>query len=292
MTAQSILSRTGCGRYVGVLLAVIAAFTGFAAGAAEAPARWEFGLGLGVLEFADYRGSDTSHVYPLPLPYFIYRGRILRAGRNGVRSRLLSNDRFDVDLSVSATTPVRSRSNRARAGMPDLKPTVEVGPALQWHWWQSSDHRERIELRAPLRGALTLETTPQFIGMSFAPTVNFDVSDVARHSGWQLGAQMGPLFADHRYHDYIYGVNAEFATAARPVYRSRGGYAGTQFVLALSKRFTRHWAGAFVRFDALNGAVFDSSPLFRKHSYWTFGMGLTWQLAKSAQQVEVRDDAL
>ena len=48
--------------------------------------RWEFGLGVGAVSFRDYRGSDTTHAYPVMVPYFIYRGRLFQADRSGVRS--------------------------------------------------------------------------------------------------------------------------------------------------------------------------------------------------------------
>ena len=40
---------------------------------------YEFGLGVGAIAFEDYRGSDTAHAYPLPLPYFLYNGKFLKA---------------------------------------------------------------------------------------------------------------------------------------------------------------------------------------------------------------------
>jgi outer membrane scaffolding protein for murein synthesis (MipA/OmpV family) len=38
---------------------------------------WEAGLGIGAVTFPDYRGSDESQVYPVPVPYFVYRGKFL-----------------------------------------------------------------------------------------------------------------------------------------------------------------------------------------------------------------------
>jgi len=35
--------------------------------AKEAPL-WEVGLGAGAIAFQDYRGSNTTHAYPLPVP--------------------------------------------------------------------------------------------------------------------------------------------------------------------------------------------------------------------------------
>ena len=91
----------------------------------------EYGLGVGAVAFEDYRGSDTSHVYPLPVPYLVYNGKFLKADRDGVRGTLFNQDRVELNLSVNATTPVRS--DRERSGMPDLRPTVELGPSFELH---------------------------------------------------------------------------------------------------------------------------------------------------------------
>ena len=92
---------------------------------------YEFGLGLGAIAFEDYRGSDTVHGLPLPLPYILYNGKFLKANRDGIRGTLFNQDRFELNLSFDATTPVRN--GRERSGMPDLKPTVELGPSVDVH---------------------------------------------------------------------------------------------------------------------------------------------------------------
>jgi outer membrane scaffolding protein for murein synthesis (MipA/OmpV family) len=99
----------------------------------------------------------------------------------------------------------------------------------------------------------------------------------------------GPLFADHKYDNYFYSVAPQYATVSRPTYQAPGGYAGTQFITALSKRFPKYWVGAYVRYDTLAGASFEDSPLVRRDSYWSAGIGFAWMIAKSAQMVNVPD---
>ena len=84
--------------------------------AKEAPL-WEFGLGAGAIAFQDYRGSDTTHAYPLPVPYVVYNGKFLKADRDGVRGTLFNQDWLEINLSFNLTTPVRSdRSEERRVG--------------------------------------------------------------------------------------------------------------------------------------------------------------------------------
>jgi outer membrane scaffolding protein for murein synthesis (MipA/OmpV family) len=248
---------------------------------------WEFGLGVGALGFQDYRGSDTSHVYPVVVPYIAYNGKFLKADKDGVRGTLLNKDRLELNLSFNVTTPVRN--DRVRSGMPDLRTTVELGPAIDLHLWRSDDARFKFDLRAPLRAALTVEASPKMIGWTFTPRFALDIVDPVGFTGWNLGLLAGPLFADRRYHDYFYSVAPQFAMPSRTVYKADGGYAGMQFLTAISRRFPKFWVGAYARYDSLAGATFIDSPLVQSSSYWSAGFGIAWMIHRSTEMVEVPD---
>jgi outer membrane scaffolding protein for murein synthesis (MipA/OmpV family) len=248
---------------------------------------WEFGLGIGAVAFEDYRGADSSHVYPLPVPYLLYNGKFLKADRDGVRGTLFNQDWIELNLSANITTPVRN--DRERNGMPDLYSTVELGPSLDLHLWRSADARVKFDLRMPLRAALTVEASPREIGWTFTPRFALDVADPFGFAGWNAGLLAGPLFADRRYDNYFYTVAPQYATASRPAYQADGGYTGTQFIAALSKRYPRYWVGAYLRYDTLCGAAFADSPLVQTKSYWSAGIGISWMIRKSSRSVEVPD---
>ena len=248
---------------------------------------WELGLGVAGLRLPDYRGSDQSRNYVLPLPYVVYRGTWLKADRDGARALLFDTQRVKVDVSVAASTPSHSRDNTARAGMPDLSGTVELGPNLNVTLASSAKERWKLDLRLPLRAAATLERSPKFVGTTFSPNLNLDVA--ALGGGWNLGLLAGPVFADRKYHAYYYGVDAAYATADRPAYQAHGGYAGWRALAATSRRFGNTWVGAFLRYDDLHGAAFDDSPLVRRSSALTFGFGVSWILATSSELVTASD---
>ncbi len=258
--------------------------------AAAAPAEeplWEAGMGLTVLDFPDYRGSSQSRAYVLPFPYFIYRGDILRQDRNGLRGIFFRNEQVDLNVSVGASLPVDSSRDHAREGMPDLKASVEFGPSLDVRLWEAQNHRARLELRMPLRAAITVESHPRFIGGQFSPHVNLDVADPFGHVGWNLGMLAGPVFTDGRYNRYYYEVAGEFATPERPAYTTGGGYGGMQYIVALSKRYPKLWVGGFARYDTLAGSVFESSPLVTSRRYVAGGIGIAWILGESKERVPV-----
>jgi MipA family protein len=248
---------------------------------------WELGLGVAGLRLPDYRGSDQSRNYLLPLPYIVYRGTWLKADRDGARALLFDTQRVKVDISVAASTPTRSSDNTARQGMPNLPAVGEIGPNLNVTLATSIANHWKLDLRLPLRGAVTLEHSPQFIGYTFSPNLNLDLANVA--GGWNLGLLTGPLFADQKYHEHFYGVDPVFATPDRPAYQAHGGYGGWQALAATSRRFGDMWVGAFVRYDSLRGAVFEDSPLVRRNSALTMGFGVSWILKTSTELVPSSD---
>ncbi|MHB1241528.1 MAG: MipA/OmpV family protein, partial [Gammaproteobacteria bacterium] len=158
--------------------------------AAEKPL-WVAGVGAGFLSVPDYPGSDQQRGYILPLPYFVYRGKFITAGRNGIQGRLFASKRVHFSLSLSASPPVNSTDNPARRGMPDLRPMVELGPEIDVQLWRSASRRMRLDLRLPVRAAITIEAPPRQIGWLFTPVLNLDIANVIGQRGWTMGIQAG-----------------------------------------------------------------------------------------------------
>lgn len=261
---------------------------GFSAGhacAAEKPL-WELGLGMSALSFPDYRGSDESSLYAIPFPYVVYRGTFLKADRNGIRGTFFDSDRIELNVSVGASLPVKSDDNQARQGMPDLQPTVEIGPSLDLHLWRTHDRRATLDLRLPVRTAVTVQDWMHDIGWVFSPRLNLDIVDVGGLAGWNMGLLAGPMVGSERNHDYFYSVAPQYATANRPAFDAKGGYAGSQFLISVSKRYPKYWLGAFARWDSLKGAAFADSPLVRSENYFAAGVGIAWILGESSTRVE------
>lgn len=268
--------------------AIAAALLSMQSAAAEEKPLWEAGLGMGALRFPDYRGSDESQVYPVPVPYFVYRGDFFKADRDGVRGELFNRRYVELNISLNATIPVNSEDNAARRGMPDLKPTIEIGPSLDLHLWRSANENVKLDLVMPIRAPLTVESSPQSIGWVFSPRLNIDFQDIGRQ-GWDFGFGAGPIFAERKFHEYFYSVAPRFVAAERGAYQADGGYSGTHVLTSLSKRFPGYWVGAYLRYDTLSGAVFEDSPLVRSRSYWSGGVGIAWMIGQSKRMVESDD---
>jgi len=240
---------------------------------------WEAGMGAGWLRLPHYRGSNESHSWLLPVPYFVYRGRFLRADKDGARAMLIDGDRVDFDLSLGGSPPTKSNDSQARAGMPDLAPTFEIGPKLNVRLARGAGWK--VDLRVPVRAVVTLESKPRSVGWNLEPVINGDFEV----NGFNLGVQAGPLWGDRKLHGTVYGVAPEFATAERPSYSAPGGYAGWQATAGFSRRVGRLWLGAFVRHDSVAGAAFEASPLVKSRHNVALGFAMSWVFAVSDARV-------
>ena len=271
---------------IALAAATLAAMT-HAARAAEFPL-WEAGAGVAVLDFPDYRGSDERHTLVLPIPYLVYRGEFFKADRESLRGQFYKDERLDLHLSVNGSIPVNSSNNSARQGMPDLDPTLEIGPNLTVSLLRSDT--VHLNLRFPLRAVIATDLSHVHDeGWVFQPQVNVDFYDLFPGPGWNLGFAAGPLYGNSRYHNYFYGVAPQFATPERPAYEAGAGYGGVQFIAALSKRYPSYWVGGFVRADSLSGAVFENSPLVRQKDSIAAGVAFAWIFGRSQELVEAEE---
>ncbi|GAA5169703.1 MipA/OmpV family protein [Viridibacterium curvum] len=254
--------------------------------------KWELGLGGFFYTLPDYRGADHQSSGILPFPYFYYRGDIIKADRGGVRGELYASDRLDLELSFSGNVPVNSDKNEARRGMPDLDPALEVGPQGIVRIFGRPTDTNRLDIRLPVRQVIGMEfggvnSNFRSRGQVFTSALNFSHTP---RKGWNFGAQAGLYFATKTYHQYLYGVDQQYATANRPAYEARGGYGGWQLTTAISRRFDKLWVGAYVRGSSVNGATFDDSPLVRRKYNYSAGFGIAWVFKESAERVVARDE--
>lgn len=247
---------------------------------------WEIGVFGGGARLPHYRGSDEYSVYVLPLPYLIYRGEILRSDREGLRSIFFAAPRFESNLAMHGNPPVDD-DNRARAGMPGIDAVGEIGPALQWFFLWDRDSLRRLYLQAAVRGAFSAgpeETGYQ--GLHGGLRLSFD--DRSRWDSHRVryGFSLSTDAADQDYNEYFYGVDEEYATADRPAYRARAGYGGLGISSFVAGRLTDSFSiAAYARWDTLEGAVFEDSPLVREKNNWVFGVALIWRIVKSDRTV-------
>jgi outer membrane scaffolding protein for murein synthesis (MipA/OmpV family) len=272
------------------LLVGIAALLVSSGAAAGKMPLWELAGGGGVIRIPDYRGAEHARTYPFPVIIPFYRGRYLRSDEEGVRGELFRSDRIRLDFSVDGGVPVDSERNAARAGMPDLDPTLQLGPALNVKLWEASAPSRALVLFLPLRAVFAVSNDGiEDTGATFSPQLSYYRRVPVAGCPWKLGLSGGLEFGSNGFHDYYYNVAPEYASASRPAYDADGGFAGYRFTGTFYCRYRNSWISFFGRYDRVDGAVFEDSPLVGRRDGLTAGLVVTWILGRSKKMVETRD---
>ncbi len=255
-----------------------------AAGQQVAPAPdlplWEAGLFGGAASTPAYPGSADHSGRALVLPMLIYRGKVLRADRSGVSARLFNSERVELDLGVALSLPARSDDVAARSGMPDLHSLLEFGPRLKVLLSEPSA-ANRVRLEVPLRTPLEIGNGFRRQGLVFEPRVVLETRGAGEH-GWRADANIGAVFGNARLNQYFYEVAPQYANTWRPAYRAVGGFMMTRIGASLSHELAQDWRlFYFARYDNYSHAANRDSPLFRKNSGLSLGVGFTWTAYRS-----------
>lgn len=252
------------------------------AAATEAPAlpRWEAGLAAGAGRVPDYPGADQSHWRGIVLPFFIYRGPVLRVDERGIRSRFLDTEHWELDLTASAA--FNARSNELREGMPELDYLFGIGPQLVYKGWASQGSGPTLHLKLRALGSTDFERVDSR-GASIAPELRWRFRGVAGPAS-ALTLSVEPTWASRPLHRYFYEVDAAQATATRPAYRARAGYLGTEFGVSLRQRVSRELSW-FVSgsLTSHHSAANTASPLLASRSNVAVGAGLVWSPWRSSE---------
>jgi MipA family protein len=243
---------------------------------------WELGLGVAGLSVQQYRGSDQRLNWLLPVPYITYRGDFFRSDKDGTRAVLLDTEGFDFDISADGSAPVRSENSRARTGMKDLAATFEIGPNV--NILLSKGPGWKLDLRVPLRAAFTVQRKPQSIGWTLSPLLNLDV-DV---QGWNVGVQGGPIVSTRRFNAHFYDVQTADVTADRAAYSANAGYGGWGVTTAASRRLGDWWLAVYSRYDNVQGATFEASPLVKQRQNYSLGFAVSYIFKTSTERASAR----
>ena len=236
----------------------------------------EFQWGVGSLNFKahHYRGSREEKSYFIPLPYFRYTSEKIQAEPSFIKGVFYRDDKISLNLSLHTGLSVESNQNLARSGMPKLKRTSELGPMFSVKLWSCPSLKRQLYFKWPFRmvNTLTLSSLKR-VGFMSAPHLNLVQEPTSHFFHWSLEYSLALMWGSQKYHNFYYGVEPTYATAARPAYEASRGYSGLQNALILKKQWKNFIFLPFFRWDLLNEVAFRESPLFQTKSYFLAGLG-------------------
>lgn len=253
--------------------------------------KFEGGVALGYFHIPRYPGSDENREIYLPLPFFIYRGDVVRADRDGgLRGRFLRGKAYEFDVSVGAAFASDSDENKARAGMPDLDWIGEVGPRLRIFVFRNS--LSRLDFNFPVRHVFSTNFTSRWNarGFVFNPELEFRrrttfTKNASVVLSWDFTSATKELM------DYFYTVEASQATATRPAFDAKPGYFSSSFSAFFIKAFHENKVNVFTGFTttSYDQAKNEDSPLMKDKYTTSYYLGMTYNFLASKEMVtEVR----
>ncbi len=245
---------------------------------------WEYGVVGVAANIPHYRGSDEYTLYAFPLPYFIYRGKVLKTSRDGVRGIFWRNKRFETDISMSGNPPV-SDDNEARQGMPELDAIFEIGPALRYYLYEAGE-RDSFFIQANVRAAFSIDFSDgidsDYEGYVSDLSLVYRDSKTFREVNIRYNLSGGIQFADSDMHSYFYEVTPQYATNDLPLYNASGGYGGLQLSASLSKELNDSFTiGCYGKWVNIGGAIYEDSPLVKTNNSYVIGAMITWKIGES-----------
>jgi outer membrane scaffolding protein for murein synthesis (MipA/OmpV family) len=248
---------------------------------------WEAGIGAAAFSTPAYPGADDRSNRGLVLPYLIYRGKVFRADQNGIGARLVNTDKIEFDVGFAGSLPAHSDDVDARRGMPDLGTLVEFGPRVKYKFADLGE-RGRLRFELPLRAVIEARGGLRRQGWTMEPRLVWEKRGEAAR--WTMEAQLGAVFGDGRINRYFYEVQPQYATAERPAYHADGG-----LLLVRTGLFGTYKLNpdlrlfGFVRYESYAGAANQDSPLMKRSTGASAGIGFAWTFARSQERARAAE---
>ena len=193
----------------------------------------------------------------------------------------MKTETFELDVGFAGAFGAGSEIIDARQGMRKLGTLVELGPRLKWNLG-AGPAGGRLSAEFPARAVLDLSDKAAHRGWSLEPKLTYSNRTA---SGWRYSASVSAIVADKRLAQTFYEVRSSEATAARPAYAAESGLVSWRLGTAFSRSLARDWnLFGFARLETVAGAANESSPLVRRSSGATVGMGVayTWMRSERA----------
>jgi len=250
---------------------------------AQAPAGeplWELGgFAVGLSQQA-YPGSDQQVSRALALPFFVYRGEVFRADRDTAGIRAIKTADFEVDIGVAGSFGTNNDEIDARRGMRELGTLVQLGPRLKVNLG-AAPGGGRWSAKFPLRAVFDLSDGAAHRGMAFEPELAFERQAQA---GWRYNASVSAVRADAKLARTFYEVTRAEANSLRPAYAATSGLMAWRLSTSFSRTLNPDWRlFGFARVDSVSGAANEASPLVRRTTGATVGLGVVYTWLRSSE---------
>lgn len=193
----------------------------------------------------------------------------------------MKTETFELDVGLAGAFGSENQSIDARQGMRKLGTLVELGPRLKWNLG-AGPAGGRLSAEFPARAVLDLSDEAAHRGWSLEPKLTYSNRTAG---GWRYSTSVSAIVADTRLAQTFYEVRSSEATAMRPAYTAESGLVSLRLGTSVSRSLGRDWnLFGFARLDTVAGAANENSPLVRRSTGASVGLGVayTWMRSERA----------
>lgn len=245
---------------------------------------YEGGFGAITTSVPDYPGSSNHRFRVVPFPYFVYRGKYLRADDEGTRARVLSSSWHEFGISFAFNFPVKSGDNPSRLGMPDLDALMGLGPRLLIRLRTRPTHQFNFIVESRALVSTDFRNRMEGRGISVEPRLSYwyrfsSLTTMYSHLSYEFGSA--------EYMRFFYNIRPEFATPQREAYTARAGLLERSIGVGVSQQLPQRFS-LFIALGWRNQdlAANRHSPLVERKDNYALIAGLVWLFFESEEQVE------
>lgn len=241
----------------------------------------ELGVFLASAMLPDYPAADQSRSRTIPAPLVYYHGDFLRADeKDGARFRFINVDKFDLDLSFGGSFPTDTGNNQARAGMPNLDWTAEIGPRLIYYFYRDPQVAQ-IRLGIPIRANFSTNFVKLAgVGYVVAPSFEIEKYNVFTES-LNLVFHYSPSYISEGIANYFYGIVPQYQSPERTAYEAKAGFLGHEVAVAVKYRVGSNHFLAGAQYTNFSQSANRQSYLHRSSVNWSFVLAVSWVLYQS-----------
>ena len=246
---------------------------------------WEAGLAAIGAGSPAYPGASERVSRAIALPWFVYRGEVFRADGGTFGARVVKSQAVELDIGFAGALGASSDDVEVRKGMPDLGFQFEFGPRARFALATPTPDSV-VRLEVPLRAVLEFKNGVKQRGATFEPRLSYANRELggAFGPGWGLTASASVVIGDRKLNQYLYGVDAAFATPTRKAYSAKSGIVSPRLQIALSHKLNNDVRlFGFTRYDFSGSSANKDSPLHVKNGGASFGLGAVWTIGRSSE---------
>ena len=249
---------------------------------------WEYGVGLGYVQFQQYPAANQYSNLFLPFPTFQYRGKILRADdRDGAHIYLYKKKNWNLELSGGGYAAANSTNNTARSGMADLPWMLYLGPQAHFSIYDDLDFRLGI-----YQAIATDFKYTRFSGSVFESKLIYQWNSKFNFQLLRLSDSLieingtlsvSAIAASQEFLETYFEVRPQFVTAERPEFRAKSGFLNFEWTYFQTLKMGRTSVYAGLSTSDFTGSANRKSPLHKSNYNTSYLIGMTYSLGESTK---------